>query len=323
MKPFLYYALSILLATSPVHAAQSGHFPSRPIHIIVGAAAGGITDLTARIVASRISKTLGVPVLTVNQPGAGGSIAATAAAHATPDGYTLLMGSISTHGANPSLYKNLAYDPVKDFSPVSEVVSYPLVVVTNPKKIPAHTLAQLIQYAKNHPRKLNRGSAGVGTSMHLSGELFNSMAGIKINHIPYKGSAPAMADLLSGQIDLDFEALETALPYIRSGRLRALAVTSRKRNPLLPDVPAIDETLKGYDFSGWIGLLAPAGTPQPAIAALNAAIVQALRDPEVVAKLQSQGAVPEPGTPAQFSAYIKGQIAKLHSVIVSAGIAAQ
>lgn len=319
----LYYALAALLATSPVRAAPTGHFPNRPIHIIVGAAAGGITDLTARIVAGRISKTLGVPVLTVNQPGAGGSIAATAAAHSPPDGYTLLMGSISTHGANPSLYKNLAYDPVKDFEPISEVVSYPLVVVINPKKIPVRTLAELIQYAKDHPGKLNRGSAGVGTSMHLSGELFNSMAGVKINHVPYKGSAPAMADLLGGQIGLDFEALETALPYIRSGRLRALAVTSRKRNPLVPDVPAIDETLKGYDFSGWIGLLAPAGTPEAAITSLNTAIVAALRDPEVVAKLQSQGAVPEPGTPAQFSAFIKSQIAKLHNVIVSAGINAQ
>ncbi|MBV7485053.1 tripartite tricarboxylate transporter substrate binding protein [Bordetella sp. BOR01] len=309
------------LAVAPL-PAQAG-YPAKPIHIIVGAAAGGPTDQTARIVGERMASELGVPVVAQNIAGGGGSLGAAAAARAQPDGYTLLMGTISTHGANPSLYKQLNYDAIKDFTPISTLVTYPLVVVINPRQVPARTLDELIRYAKAHPGKLNRGSAGVGTSMHLSGELFDSMAGIKTTHVAYKGSAPSMKDLVGGQIDLSFESLAVALPHIQSGRLLALAVTGEARSPLLPDVPTVADTLPGYRFSAWLGLVAPAGTPATAIATLNGAVRKALADPAVIAALQSQAAQPAWSTSEAFGELIASDIARLRDLIKTAGIAPQ
>jgi len=321
MKTCQAFLAAAALAAAPL-LAQAG-YPEKPIHIIVGAAAGGPTDQTARVVGERMSLELGVPVVAQNIAGGGGSLGAAAAARAQPDGYTLLMGTISTHGANPSLYKHLNYDAIKDFTPISMLVTYPLVVVVNPQQVPARTLDELVRYARAHPGKLNRGSAGVGTSMHLSGELFDSMAGIKTTHVAYKGSAPSMKDLVGGQIDLSFESLAVALPHIQSGRLRALAVTGEARSPLLPDVPTVAETLPGYHFSAWLGLVAPAGTPPEAIARLNGAVRQALADPGVVQALQAQAAQPTWSTPQAFGQLIATDIARLRDLIHTAGIAPQ
>lgn len=321
MKTCQAFLAAAALAAAP-WLAQAG-YPEKPIHIIVGAAAGGPTDQTARVVGERMSAELGVPVVAQNIAGGGGSLGAAAAARARPDGYTLLMGTISTHGANPSLYKHLNYDAIKDFTPISMLVTYPLVVVVNPQQVPARTLGELISYARAHPGKLNRGSAGVGTSMHLSGELFDSMAGIKTTHVAYKGSAPSMKDLVGGQIDLSFESLAVALPHIQSGRLRALAVTGEARSPLLPGVPTVAETLPGYHFSAWLGLVAPAGTPAAAIALLNGAVRQALADPGVVQALQAQAAQPTWSTPEAFGKLIASDIARLRELIQTAGIAPQ
>ncbi|MBO1114580.1 Bug family tripartite tricarboxylate transporter substrate binding protein [Bordetella petrii] len=321
MKTCQAFLAAAALAAAP-WLAQAG-YPEKPIHIIVGAAAGGPTDQTARVVGERMSAELGVPVVAQNIAGGGGSLGAAAAARARPDGYTLLMGTISTHGANPSLYKHLNYDAIKDFTPISMLVTYPLVVVVNPQQVPARTLGELISYARAHPGKLNRGSAGVGTSMHLSGELFDSMAGIKTTHVAYKGSAPSMKDLVGGQIDLSFESLAVALPHIQSGRLRALAVTGEAHSPLLPGVPTVAETLPGYHFSAWLGLVAPAGTPPAAIALLNGAVRQALADPGVVQALQAQAAQPTWSTPEAFGKLIASDIARLRELIQTAGIAPQ
>lgn len=321
MKTCLAFLAGAVLAATPWLARAD--YPDKPIHIIVGAAAGGPTDQTARVVGERMSLDLGVPVVAQNIAGGGGSLGAAAAARAKPDGYTLLMGTISTHGANPSLYKQLNYDAIKDFTPISTLVTYPLVVVINPQQVPAHTLQELIDYAKAHPGKVNRGSAGVGTSMHLSGELFDSMAGIQTTHIAYKGSAPSMKDLVGGQIGLSFESLAVALPHIQSGRLRALAVTGETRSPLLPDVPTVADTVPGYHFSAWLGLVAPAGTPQAAIARLNSAVRKALADPGVIAALQAQAAQPTWSTPEAFGELITSDIARLRDLIETAGIAPQ
>ncbi|GAB1576771.1 Bug family tripartite tricarboxylate transporter substrate binding protein [Bordetella petrii] len=309
------------LAAAPLLALAG--YPEKPIQIIVGAAAGGPTDQTARVVGERMSFDLGVPVVTHNIAGGGGSLGAAAAARARADGYTLLMGTISTHGANPSLYKHLNYDAIKDFSPISTLVTYPLVVVINPQQVPARSLAELIDYAKAHPGEVNRGSAGVGTSMHLAGELFDSMAGIKTTHIAYKGSAPSMKDLVGGQIGLSFESLAVALPHIRSGRLRALAVTGDTPSRLLPGVPTVGATLPGYRFSAWLGLVAPAGTQPGAIARLNEAVRKALADPGVIAALQAQAAEPAWSTPDEFAKLISTDIARLRELIRTAGIPPQ
>lgn len=281
---------AVTLSMTPVDADAQADYPNKPIRFVVPAATGGPTEITARLIGQKMQETLGQPVIIDARPGAGGNLGADLVAKAAPDGYTILMATIGTHAVNQTLYKKLPFDPTRDFAPVSQVVQYPLILVVNPK-LPVNNVRELIAYAKKNPGKLNRASGGSGTSMHLSGELFRAQAGIDMPHIPYKGSAPALTDLIGGQVDLMFDSMITALPQVQSGKLRALAVTGGKRSPAVPEIPTVAESgLPGYSAVGWIGVIAPAGTPQPVIAKLNDAIVKALNNPEVRATLIAQAA---------------------------------
>lgn len=311
------FAAALLLLSFSAVAQKP--YPSQPIHLIVGAAAGGPTDMVARLLGDEMSKSLGVPIVVQNKGGGGGVIAAKYVANMAPDGYTLLMGSISTHGINTTLYKHLGYDAVKDFAPISEVVSYPLVLLTNPATVPAKSVGEFIDFARENPNTIDLGSAGNGTSMHLAGELFKHVAGVTLNHIPYRGSAPAVQALLARQVDVDFESINVSLAHIQSGSLRALGVTGAERSPVLPDVPPIAETLPGYEFNGWLGLVAPAGTPPEIIERLHQSTVTALAVPALREKLLAQAVQPVGSSPQEFSAFIKDQIVVLGKIVRSSG----
>ncbi len=312
-----FVAASLACFTSTV-AAQAA-YPNRPITLVVGAAPGGPTDLVARMLSERMAQNMGATFVVQNRGGGGGVIAAQSVAQAAADGYTLLMGSVSTHGINPTLYKRLSYDAIADFAPISAVVSYPVVMVVNPNRVPATTVAEYIQQARSQPGKLNRASAGNGTSMHLAGELFEHMAGTKTNHVPFRGSAPAVMAMLSGDADVNFESIPVALPHIQSGRLRALGVSSLQRSSVLKDVPAIAETVPGYEIVGWLGLLAPAGTPTAVLDLLAAEAKKALADPQLRQKLLDQAVDPLGTTPAEFSSFIRTEITKLGKIVTASG----
>jgi tripartite-type tricarboxylate transporter receptor subunit TctC len=293
-------------------------WPDRPITIIVPAAAAGPTDAVSRLVADQLRKSLGVAVVVENKPGAGGNVGATHVAKAAPDGYTLLMATIGTHAVNRTLYTTLPFDPEKDFEPVSQVVSYPLVVAVR-NDLPVKNAAELVAYAKANPGKLNRGSGGSGTSMHLSGEYFNSMAGIKMTHIPYKGSAPALTDLLSGQLDLVFDTILTVAPQMKTGKIRVIGITSDTRSPIVPDAAPLSETVPGYSMASWIGIVAPKGTPQPVVNRLQQDIARALQQPEVKEKLAAQGAQPVGSSPDKFREFMKQETARWAKVVRDSG----
>lgn len=312
-------ALTAALATLAWAAAAQDGYPSRPVTIVVGAAPGGPTDIVARLLAERMARNMNATFVVENRGGGGGVIAAQLVAQAQPDGYTLLMGSVSTHGINPTLYKKLGYDAIKDFAPISEVVSYPVVLVVNPTKVPVKNVAEYLDFARKNPGKLNRASAGNGTSMHLAGELFESMAGTKTNHVPFKGSAPAVMAMLSGDGDVDFESIPVALPHIQSGKLRALGVSSSKRSSVMKDVPTIAETLPGYELNGWLGLLAPARTPPAIVERLSREAAKALADPELRKKLLDQAVEPVGSTPSEFAIFIRNEISKLGEVVRASG----
>lgn len=265
-----------------------------------------------------MTQSMGVPVIVEAKPGAGGNIGADTVAKAAPDGYTILMGTIGTNAINQTLYKSMPYQPLKDLVAVTQVVSYPLVVVVNPK-LPINSVADLIAYAKSHPGELNRASGGSGTSMHMSGELFNEMAGIKMQHIPYKGSLPALTDVMGGQADLAFDSMVIAQPLIKAGKLRAIAVTGPKRSPAEPDVPSVSETLPGYAMTSWIGVFAPAGTPRPVVDRLQQEIAKALADPKVKAQLTSQAADPVASTPDEFARFTTEETEKWAPVVKASG----
>src|SRR5438034_5972010 len=253
-------AAALLVVAAPVALGQVA-YPTKPVRLVVPFPAGGTTDLLARAAAQKLSEAWGQQVIVDNRPGAAGNIGAELVAKAAPDGYTLLMGTVGTHAINASLYAKMPYDHVKDFAPVILVAGVPNVLVVNPS-LPVHSVQELIAYAKANPGKLNFASSGSGTSIHLSGELFKVMTGVQMTHVPYKGSAPALQDLLGGQVQLMFDNLPPSLPQIKAGRLRALAVTSATRAPALPDVPTVAEAgLPGFEASSWFGVLAPAGTP--------------------------------------------------------------
>jgi tripartite-type tricarboxylate transporter receptor subunit TctC len=293
--------------------AQS--YPTKPIRLVVPFPAGGTTDILARAAAQKLTESLGQTVVVDNRPGAGGNIGAELVAKSAPDGYTLLMGTVGTHAINPSLYAKMPYDHVRDFAPVILVAGVPNVLVVNPS-LPVNSVQELIAYAKANPGKLNFASSGNGTSIHLSGELFKSMTGLQITHIPYKGSAPALQDLAGGQVQLMFDNLPSSLALIKAGRLKALAVTSLERAPALPDVPTINESgLPGFEASSWFGLLAPAGTPQPIIAKLNAEVAKWLASPEAREKLLAQGANAAGGTPEDFVKHIAAETTKWQKVV--------
>src|SRR4030095_5020494 len=283
------WVLCIVLAlVSPLACAQT--YPTKPIRLVVPFPPGGATDILARDVAQKLSDAWGQSFVVDNRPGAGGNIGSELVAKAAPDGYTLEMGTVGTHAINASLYAKMPYDHVKDFVPVILVAGVPNVLVVNPS-VPVNSVAELIAYAKANPGKLNFASSGNGTSIHLSGELFKVMAGVQITHVPYKGSAPALQDLLGGQVQLMFDNLPPSLPQIKAGKLKALAVTSTTRAAALPDVPTMAESgLPGFEASSWFGVLAPAGTPPAIVAKLNAEIGKWLASPEAKEKLAKQGA---------------------------------
>ena len=294
-------------------------YPTKPIRIVVPFPAGGTTDVLARAAAQKLTETLGQPAVVDNRPGAGGNIGAELVAKSSPDGYTLLMGTVGTHAINPGLYPKLPYDHVKDFAPVILVAGVPNVLVINPA-LPVNSVQELIAYAKANPGKLNFASSGNGTSIHLSAELFKTMAGVQMTHVPYKGSAPALQDLVGGQVQLMFDNLPSSLALIKGGKLKALAVTSSARAAALPDVPTIAESgLPGFEASSWFGLLAPAGTPPPVIAKLNGEIAKWLATPEAKEKLLAQGANAAGGTPEDFAQFINAETAKWQKVVKESG----
>ena len=306
-------------------AAQAA-WPSKPVRIVVPFAPGGTTDLLARAMAPELSKAFGQSFVVENRAGAGGNVGADAVAKSPADGYTLLMGTVGTHGINKALYPSLPYNPVKDFAPITLVAGVPNVMVMNAdkaQKLGITSVADFIRYARANPGKLNMASSGNGTSIHLAGELFKSMSGTYLVHFPYRGSGPALVDLIGGTMDVMFDNLPSALPHIKSGRLKALAVSSNQRSAALPDAPTLEQAggsaLKGYDASSWFGLLAPAGTPADVVNRLQQEVAKSFGKPDVKEKLQSQGAIPGGNTPAEFAKFIDAEIAKWALVVKASG----
>ncbi len=300
-------------------AQTATNYPNKPIKIVVPFPPGGATDILARAIGFELQKAWGQSVVIENKPGAGGNTGADLVAKSPPDGYTLVMATVGTHAINMSLYTKMPYDAVKDFEPIVLVAGVPNLLVVHPS-VPAKTVKELTALAKAQPGKLNVASSGNGTSIHLAAELYKQMAGVDILHVPYKGSAPAVADLLGGQVQMMFDNMPVSLPHAKAGKLRALAVTSLKRSPALPDVPTMDEEgLKGFDATSWFGLLAPAGTPKDIIAKLNAASVAALATPDMRERLAAQGADPVGNTPDQFAAFIKAEIEKWAKIVKASG----
>jgi tripartite-type tricarboxylate transporter receptor subunit TctC len=294
-------------------------YPSKPIRLVVPFPAGGSLDAVARAIGQKLSISWGQPVIIDNRPGAGGNIGADLVAKSAPDGYTILEGALSTHAVNVSLYSRMPYDPIKDFAPITLVAVTPNVLVLNPS-VPANSVAELIRYAKANPGKLAFGSGSNGSAGHLAGELFKTAAHVDMVHVPYKGAAPAMQDLLGGQIQLMVDNLANAMQQVRAGKLKALAVTTAKRSPLVPELPTLAEAgLPGFDIYTWWGFMAPAGTPKEIIAKWNAEVTRILNTPEMQAFFAQQGAEPAPTTPEQFTALIQGEIPKYAKIIKASG----
>jgi tripartite-type tricarboxylate transporter receptor subunit TctC len=305
------------LLAAGVAGAQS--WPAKPIRWIVPFAPGGTTDILARTISDKLTIALGKPVIVENNPGAGGGVGAVQTAKAAPDGYTIMGGTISTHAINASLYKTLPYDPVKDFTPITLIARVPNLLVVNPD-VPAKNVKELIALMKANPSKYTFASSGNGTSQHLSGELFKSMAGVDMQHIPYKGSPAALQDVVSGQVTMTFDNITTAWPLAKAGKLRALAVTTAKRSPIAPDVPTLAEAgLAGYEIGSWQGVFAPAGTPVDVVKRLNTEIVKIINMPDVREKLVSLGAEPVGNTPDEFAALVKGEVVKWAAVVKQSG----
>ncbi|HXX85881.1 MAG TPA: tripartite tricarboxylate transporter substrate binding protein [Casimicrobiaceae bacterium] len=301
-------------------SAWAQAYPNHSIRLVVPFPAAGTTDILARLVAQRLTETMGQSVVVDNRPGAAGNIGSDVVAKAPADGYTLLMCTVSTHAINPNLYAKIPFDHIRDFAPVILVAAVPNVLVVNPS-LPVYTVADLIKLAKSKPGTINFASSGSGTSIHLSGELFKTMAGVDMTHVPYKGSAPALTDLVGGQVQVMFDNLPSALPQIKAGKLRAVAVTSPKRAPALPDVPTIAESgLPGFEATSWFGVVAPAATPAAIVSKLNAEIDKWLRMPETKEQLLAQGAADAVGgTPEQFAAFIRGETDKWAKVVKASG----
>ena len=319
---FLSAAFAVTLATSGHAAAPvAGEtpYPGRPIRLLVGFAPGGTTDLIARAVATRLSAAIGQEVVTDNRPGGAGNVATEIAAKATPDGHTVLMGTIAALAINPALYGDLPYDPLRDFSPITQAVSSTNVLVVQPT-FQAANVKGLIELAKANPGKTKYASSGAGSAGHLAGELFSAMAKVKMGHAPFKGEGPVIAGLAAGQVQCAFATAHTAVPPINLGKLRPLGVTTAKRAALLPDIPTIAEQgLPGFDANNWYGLLAPANTPRPIVAKLNAEVVKILHTAEIRQYLMQQGLDAAPTRPEEFSAYLRSEVAKWARVVREAG----
>jgi tripartite-type tricarboxylate transporter receptor subunit TctC len=307
----------VVVALSTSTFAQT--WPAKPIKWIVPFAPGGTTDILARTIGEKLAVALGQPVIIENKPGAGGGVGADFTAKAPPDGYTIMGGTISTHAINASLYQSLPYDPVKDFVPITLIARVPNMLVVNPD-IPAKNVAELITLLKANPGKYSFASSGNGTSQHLSGELFKSMAGVDMQHIPYKGSPPALQDVVGGQVAMTFDNITTAWPLAKGGKLRALAVTTAKRSAVAPDVPTLSESgLAGYEVGSWQGVFAPAGTPPAIVRRLNAEIVKIINMPDVKEKLIGLGAEPVGNTSEEFAALVRTEVVKWAEVVKKSG----
>ncbi len=301
-----------------IAGALAHDYPARPPHIIVGYPAGGSTDIVARLIGDWLSKRLGQQFIVENRPGAGNNLATEAVAKAAPDGYTLILVN-PANAINASLYKHLNFVFLRDIDPVAGIIRVPNVMEVHPS-VPAKTVAEFIAYVKANPDKVNIASSGNGTSIHLSGELFKMMTGTKMTHVPYKGSAPMLTDLLGGQVQVTFDNLPSSIAHIKAGKLRALAVTTAKRSDELPDVPTVAETVPGYEASAFFGFGVPHGTPKEIVDLLNREINLALKDPGVVAKLKDLGGTIIPGSPADFGKLVADETAKWEKVVQSANL---
>jgi tripartite-type tricarboxylate transporter receptor subunit TctC len=309
--------VAVALAAASVAGAQS--FPSKPIKLICPFPAAGAVDIASRAIASELAKNLGQPVTVDNRPGAGGNIGGAEAARSAPDGYTLFMTTSGINAINPALYTKMPFDPIKDLTPVVALVSLSNVLVVNPS-VKANTVAELIALARAEPGKLTYASSGYGTSIHMSAEMFRHLARVDMLHVPYKGSAPAITDLLGGQVMIMFDNIPSALPYIKSGRLRALAVTGAQRDPALPDVPTVAEAgVPGYESGVWFGLAVPAGTPKEEIAKINEAAVKGTRSPEFVKRMNDMGYNVIGSTPDQMAEMNKVETARWGPIVKASG----
>src|SRR5689334_933910 len=306
------------LALLPTGSPRAADYPTRPPHIIVGYPAGGSTDIVARLLADWFSRRLGQQFIVENRPGASNNLATDAVAKAAPDGYTLILVN-PANTINASLYKHLNFNFLRDIDPVAGFIRVPNVMEVHPS-VPANTVAEFIAYVKANPDKVNVASSGNGTSIHLSGELFKMLTGTKMTHVPYKGSAPMLTDLLGGQVQVTFDNLPASMPHIKAGKLRALAVTTAQRSDELPDVPTVGETVPGYEASAFFGFGVPHGTPKEIVDRLNAEINLALKDPGMLAKLKELGGTPIPGSPDDFGKLVASETAKWEKVVHAANL---
>ena len=320
MKLFkVHFALSIGIVAAIALPARAADYPARQVRVVVGAVSGGGVDITARVLAAKLSEQLGQQFFVDNRPGAGGNIGSEFVAKSPPDGYTLLMGTIAVLAINPSLYKDLPVDPVRDFAPVTRAADSTNILVIHPA-LPVKNVKELIALAKARPGELVYGSSGIGTAGHLSGELFSSMANVKMVHVPYKGGPPSMIDLIAGRLQLIFATAVVAVPQMQAGKVKALAVTTARRSVFAPDLPTVAEAgLPGFEANNWYGLVAPAKTPPEIISRLNREAVAVLKLPDVKDSLFKQGIEAAPGTPEEFGAYMKSEIAKWSKVVKASG----
>ena len=322
MKP-LRAGLTATAMAAALFTASAGAFPTKPIRIVVAYTPAGTTDILARVVGQRMSEAWGQPVIVDNRPGANGNIGTEVAARAVPDGHSLVMATAGTHGINVSLYRKLPWHPVKDFAPVSLVAMVPNIMVVN-NALPVKSVKEFIAYARANPGKLSYGSPGLGSTAHLSMELFKSMTGSNVVHVPYKGSAGVLNDVMGGQIAVTIDNMPPYVPQVRAGKIRALAVSTVKRSSAMPDLPSIAEAgVPGYDAGAWFGLLAPAGTPKPVVDRLSAESARILKLSEVSKRISELGAEPVGGTPEQFAAFIRSEIEKWAKVIKDANVELQ
>ena len=316
-------ALTAIIFVAMPARAQSA-WPNKPVRIVVPFAPGGTTDILARAVAPELTKAFGQPFVVDNRAGAGGNVGADLVAKAPADGYTLLMGTVGTHGINKSLYAKMPFDPQKDFAPITLVAGVPNVMVMNTEKaakLGINSVADFVSYARANPGKLSMASSGNGTSIHLAGELFKSKNGIFMTHIPYRGSGPALLDMIGGNVDVMFDNLPSAMPQIKGGKLKAFAVTSAERSAAMPELPTVEEAgkLKGFEASSWFGLLAPAGTPPEIVNRIQQEVAKALATPAIKEKMLAQGAIPSGNTPQQFAQLIDSEITKWAQVVKASG----
>ena len=320
MRSSSHAALALFLAAAvSASAALAQTFPSRPVRILIAFPPGGAIDIVARVMSPRLAERLGQPVLVDNRPGAGGLVGTELAAKAAPDGHTIFFGTLGNLSVNPLLYAKLPFDISRDFAPLTQVVSTAFMLYVNPS-FPPRSVAELIALAKSRPGAINYSSSGNGGAPHLAAELFNSMAGVKMVHVPYKGSSPSVTDVIGGQVQLTFESLAIGLPQVKSGKLRAIAALGPRRVAQLPEVPTVGETLKGYEVTNWFGMVVPAATPREIVARLHRDILAVLRIPEVRENLIAQGTDPVGSSPEEFAAFMKSEAAKWARVIKEATI---